>query len=100
MFITVTTANYIQEYKIEFQFSDGKTGIVDLFSSLTGPVFQSLQDMTLFCDFSIDPDLETIVWSNGADLAPEYLYFQAFKNDISLREQFIQWGYLSSEKTN
>ena len=49
MFITVTAATYIQEYKIEFQFSDGKTGIVDLSSSLTGPVFQPLQDITGCC---------------------------------------------------
>ncbi len=74
--------------------------IVDLSSSLTGPVFQPLQDMTLFCDFSVDPALETILLSNGADLTSEYLYFQSFKNDISLREQFILWGYSSSETTS
>lgn len=29
------------------------------------------------------------------DLSPEYIYFQAFKNDTMLREIFKKWGYLT-----
>ena len=29
---------------------------------------------------------------NGADLAPEYLYFRAFRDEPELQEQFMQWG--------
>ena len=43
----------------------------------------------------IDEELETIVWPNGADLAPEYVYFQAFKEDPDLQSQFKQWGYIA-----
>ena len=94
MFITITSASYLDDYQIEFQFSDGKLGIVNLLPFLQGSVFEPLKDREIFQKFQIDSDLETIVWENGADLAPEFLYFQAFKNDESLKNQFIEWGYL------
>jgi hypothetical protein len=41
----------------------------------------------------VDDELQTVVWPNGADLAPEYVYFQAFKDDPKLLPQFEAWGY-------
>ena len=46
-----------------------------------------------FAKLYVDTELETIAWPNGTDLAPEFVYFQAFKNDPSLAEQFKVWGY-------
>ena len=48
--------------------------MVDLKDELYGEVFEPLKDMERFRSFKVDPDLETIVWENGADLAPEFLY--------------------------
>jgi len=39
-----------------------------------GEVFETLKDIQNFKSFRVDPLLETIVWENGADLAPEFLY--------------------------
>jgi hypothetical protein len=36
-------------------------------------VFLPLKDIKVFSKVSVDPELETVVWSDGADLAPEFL---------------------------
>lgn len=94
MFLHVTRARYVRDCLIEIAFNDGKEGIADLSEELEGPVFEPLKDRTLFSRLRLDPDLETIVWPNGADLAPEFLYFQAFKGSPELAGQFRDWGYL------
>ncbi len=81
-------------YRVEVTFSNGQSGVADLAESLIGPVFERLKDSAEFSRFRLDEELDTLVWENGADLAPEYLFFQAFKDDQSLREQFVNWGYL------
>ena len=74
MFLHVRDAKYVGGYRIQLRFNDGAEGIVDLSDCLDGEVFQPLKDLDRFKSFRVDPDIETIVWSNGADMAPEYLY--------------------------
>jgi len=68
----VIKADYLDGYRLKLRFSNGETRIADLESSLTGPVFQPLQDIEFFKKFSIP--FNTVQWENGADFAPEYLY--------------------------
>lgn len=70
----IADAKYIEGYKIFFLFSDGSEGEIDFEPELTGEVFEPLKDITLFRNFSIDQEIHTIVWPNGADFAPEFLY--------------------------
>ena len=74
MFLHVREAKYIADYCIWLRFNDGAKGEIDLSKELEGEVFGLLKGIELFKKFSIDPDIETIVWENGADLAPEFLY--------------------------
>ena len=69
----VTDAKYRGDYRVWLKFNDGTTGEADLSDRLYGPMFEPLRDVTLFSQVAFDPDLDTIVWPNGADLAPEYL---------------------------
>ena len=74
MILHVREAKYLHDYVIWLRFNDGAEGEVDLADELDGEVFGPLQDKRKFRDFRVDPEMETIVWSNGADLAPEFLY--------------------------
>jgi len=73
----LTKAEYIEGYKIRVSFEDGATGIIDLDRELWGEVFEPLKDLNNFRAFKVDSELPTIVWSTGADLAPEFLYAYA-----------------------
>ena len=73
----LTKAEYVEGYKIKVSFEDGVVGIIDLDGELWGEVFEPLKDLNNFRAFKIDPELQTIVWPTGADLAPEFLYAQA-----------------------
>jgi len=74
MFLHVREAKHIRDYVIWLRFNDGAEGEIDLKDELWGEVFDPLKDLEAFKSFKVDPDLETIVWENGADLAPEFLY--------------------------
>ena len=74
MILHVKEAKYLHDYVIWLRFNDGAEGLVDLKEELYGEVFEPLKDMERFMSFKVDPDLETITWENGADLAPEFLY--------------------------
>lgn len=95
MLLHVNAARYLDGYRIEVTFSDGRVGVADLADALSGPVFAALKDRGEFAKFTVDAELGTIVWTNGADMAPEYLYFQAFKQQQELQPLFHKWGYVA-----
>jgi len=67
-------ARYVRDFVVWLRFSDCAQGEADLAGELTGPVFEPLRDRAYFRTFVLHPELHTIVWPNGADLAPEFLY--------------------------
>ena len=95
MFLHVTSAKYVEDYKVAVSFNNGRKGVADLSGALKGSVFEPLKNKSEFSSFTVDGELGTIVWPHGADLAPEYIYFQAFKNEFELQSQFRQWGYIA-----
>jgi len=70
----VIDASYAGGYKIRVRFEDGQERIVDLSSHLDGPVFEPLKDPSYFQRFSVNRDIDTIVWPNDADFSPDFLY--------------------------
>ena len=92
----VSKAKYIEGYKVHLTFSDGRCGAVDLREFIYNdhrPIFIELKDDKIFHRFRLE--FNTLIWPNGADLAPEYLYFQTFRDDQNLNEKFRKWGYIS-----
>lgn len=74
MILHIVEARYAHDYVIYLKFNDGAEGYVDLSEELFGEMFAPLRDMEKFRAFKVDPELETIAWDNGADLAPEFLH--------------------------
>lgn len=70
----VMEARYVRDYVVWVRFRDGTAGEVDLSGELRGPVFQPLRDRAYFRQFTVHPELQTLVWPNGADIAPEFLH--------------------------
>lgn len=74
LLLRVQTVERLGGYRLRLGFSDGKVKDVDLESELWGPVFEPLRDPGYFSQVRVDPEARTIVWPNGADLAPDFLY--------------------------
>ena len=70
----IKSVEYVSDYKLALTFEDDSTRLVDLANELDGEVFEPLKDIAYFKTVRVDPDLDTIVWNNGADMAPEFLY--------------------------
>lgn len=74
MFLHVKEAKYLHDYVVWLRFNDGAEGEIDLETELDGEMFAPLRDKRKFRSLRVDPELGTIVWENGADLAPEFLH--------------------------
>ena len=70
----VVEAKHVVDHTMWLRFRDGTQGEVDLGPELVGPVFEPLKAVEEFKRFQIHPEFHTLVWPNGADFAPEFLY--------------------------
>ena len=73
--VWIKEAEYVEDYKIYVTFNSGESGTIDLKEVICNdkrPVFKELVDIAKFKRFKTDFD--TVVWENGLDLAPEFLY--------------------------
>ena len=70
----IRQAEYIGEYKVRLVFEDGSTRVADLSCHLDGEIFEPLKNIDYFRTLRLEHDLDTIVWDNGADMSPDFLY--------------------------
>ncbi|MGH7639213.1 MAG: DUF2442 domain-containing protein [Gemmatimonadaceae bacterium] len=71
--LNVTSVRHLHDYVLCLRFNNGVEGEVDLAAELDGEVFEPLRDPAFFARVRVDPDVRTITWPNGADMAPEFL---------------------------
>ena len=71
----VVEARPVGGYRVYIRFDDGVAGEVDLAALINFEgVFAALRAHDRFAELHVEPDLGTICWPNGADIAPETLY--------------------------
>jgi hypothetical protein len=70
-------------YKLRLTFEDDAEGIVDIaqLTEFTG-IFAPLADSAFFAQVTVNPDLGTVYWPNGADLDPDVLYALVTKQPL------------------
>ncbi len=73
--VRVQDVEVLEPFRVRLQFINGSAREVDLAVYLRGPVFEPIRsDPAVFRSVRVDPELGTIGWPNGADIAPDVLY--------------------------
>ena len=70
--LRVVDVDYLHDYTMELEFSNGERRIVDFKPLLTGKLREQLLDLSKFVQFALTD--WTLEWYNGVDIAPERLY--------------------------
>ncbi len=54
MFLHITNARYLEDYKVEVSFNNGRKGIADLADALKGTMFEPLKNKSVFSRLIVD----------------------------------------------
>lgn len=73
MILHIESVSVPAPFHLALRFDDGNERTVDVELLLRGPMFEPLRDPEYFAMVTLDPICRTVVWPNGADLAPEAL---------------------------
>ena len=58
----VQEASYVGGYRLKVRFEGDEVRVVDLSGHLDGPVFEPLKDLSFFKCFTVNHDIDTVVW--------------------------------------
>lgn len=61
-------------YTLQVRFDDETERVIDFRPILAGELYGPLRDLTLFNQVQLDPEVQTLVWPNGADFDPATLH--------------------------
>lgn len=74
MILRITELEVLSDFNLSLVFNDGTQKRVNILPLLKGPIFEPLLARKTFAKARLDLECGTVVWPNGADLAPEALY--------------------------
>ena len=70
----VHAVEVVGPYTLRVQFTDNTEQVINFQPILAGELYRPLLDPKLFNQVSIDPEVKTLVWPNGADFDPATLH--------------------------
>ena len=70
----VTAFSMVGPYQLKVAFDDGHSQEIDFRPILHGELFGPLENIALFNQVRLDPEVATLVWPTGADLDPATLH--------------------------
>lgn len=70
----VTSFEVLRPFALRVAFDDGTEQTIDFLPVLAGELFGPLRDPKLFEKVRVDPEVQTLVWPNGADFDPATLH--------------------------
>lgn len=87
----IKKVTYICDYKLEIQFNNGETKIVDLEEKIRNSkgIFSPLKKREYFSKVMLDDCSLSICWANGADICPDVLY-EMGKDVVKNKKQMSQ----------
>lgn len=74
MFLHTEAVEVRENFRLWLRFNNGVSGEVELSQELWGEMFEPLRDPALFATARQHEIMGTVVWANGADFAPEFLF--------------------------
>jgi hypothetical protein len=77
-------------YTLRIRFDDDTEQTIEFRPVLAGELYGPLRDLELFNQVRIDPEVETLVWPNGADFDPATLHDWP-ANEKAFRELASRW---------
>ena len=70
----VVSFDVVAPYTLRVRFDDESEQTIDFQPVLAGELFRPLRDLAQFNQARIDPEVQTLVWPNGADFDPATLH--------------------------
>ena len=70
----ITAVSVVRHGVLRLTFGDRLTGEVEVLPRMWGPVFEHARTPEGSARVTVDEETGTIVWTGGADLAPDRLY--------------------------
>ena len=70
----VYAVEVVEPYTLRVQFTDNTEQIINLQPVLAGELYGPLLDLQLFNQVTVDSEVKTLVWPNGADFDPATLH--------------------------
>jgi hypothetical protein len=74
MILRIREVRVCGPHSLRLTFNDETTKQVNVLPLLEGMIFEPLRDPVYFASATLDPVCGTVVWPNGADIAPEALH--------------------------
>jgi hypothetical protein len=96
LFKTVSAVDVLDDgFLLRVHFTDGKVNDINFEPVLYGELYGPLRHRELFEQVSVDREVGTLVWPNGADFDPDMLYqwneyVDAFSNQMKISDQSVK----------
>ncbi len=86
----VRSFEIVGDYILRVRFDDATEQTIDFRPILAGELYGPLSDLGLFNQVRIDPEVQTLVWPNGADFDPATLHDWP-ENETAFRDLARNW---------